>query len=513
MNQNNLGKKLVYFYLFILFPIILQAQVFLKAPDSFYKGDVVQFSIVALGSDIQIPEITSIAGIAVQNTGTSRQTTIVNGSTTYQMTKNYALITNKDVKIPSFEVKIDNKIEKTKEHIIKIKEVTKTKSDLYDLEISLDKDEVYVGQAVVFTLKFKYKKDLEVVSLDYKKPIFDGFWVKELKTSKPASKDNEYVEQEVKYLLFPQKVKDVELGSYRIGVTTLKETSYNRGFFLSSPTVTTPVYSNKVILKVKPLPKGVHLAGDFQISSTIDKQEINQGEAVSYKLKIKGRGNVDDLDEVKLDIPHTTIYDNPSKKEYNLKNNLYGGVYEKSYSILANDDFEIPSVKLEYFDIKTKTVKTIQTKSYKIKVNKTSYNPNQTQNLNENKPKLQMNQKEQSSVAQNIEVLPISQSQKIIFFVLGVIATLGFIGLYQVIKKKRFAKKEDKPLIKIVKNTKTPQELFKVLVIYINIDEELDKIIYKLENMTLDEYKKEKKHILKLLNELAKKDKRLDINL
>lgn len=511
MNQNNLGKKFILFYLFILFPIILQAQVFIKAPDSFYKGDVVQFSIVALGSDIQIPEITSIDGVPVQNTGTSRQTTIVNGITTYQMTKNYALLTNKNIKLPSFEIKIDNKIEKTNEHIIKMKEVTKTKSDLYDLEIALDKDEVYVGQAVVFTLKFKYKKSLEIVSLDYKKPTFDGFWVKELKSSKPESKNNEYVEQEVKYLLFPQKVKDVELGSYRIGVTTLKETNYNRGFFLSSPTVTTPVYSNKVILKVKPLPKGVHLAGDFQISSTIDKQEINQAEAVSYKLKIEGRGNVDDLDEVTLDIPHTTIYDNPAKKEYNLKNNLYGGVYEKSYSIIANDDFEIPSVKLEYFDIKTKTVKTIQTKPYKIKVNKIVLN--QTQDVNMDKPKLQMNQKGESTVSNNIEVLPTSTSQKIIYFVFGVIVTLGFIGLYHVIKNKRLAKKEDKPLIKVVKNTKTPQELFKVLVIYINIDEELDKIIYKLENMTLDEYKKEKRNILKLLNELAKKDKRLDINL
>jgi hypothetical protein len=303
------------------------------------------------------------------------------------------------------------------------------------------------------------------------------------------------------------------LGSYRIGVTTLKDTSYNRGYFLSSPTVTTPVYSNKILLKVKPLPKGVHLAGDFQILSTIDKQELNQGEAVSYKLKIEGRGNVDDLDEVKVEIPHTTIYDNPAKKEYNLKNNLYGGVYEKSYSILANDDFEIPSVKLEYFDIKTKTVKTIQTKSYKIKVNKTSSNPNQTQNINENKPKLQINQESVDTKEEKVLTTPTSSTQKTLFFLLGVIVTLCFIGLYQVFKNKRFAKKEDKPLLKVVKNTKTPQELFKVLVIYINIDEELDKIIYKLENMTHDEYKKEKKNILKLLNELAKKDKRLDINL
>ena len=31
-----------------------------------------------------------------------------------------------------------------------------------------------------------------------------------------------------------------------------------------------------------------------------------------------------------------------------------------------------------------------------------------------------------------------------------------------------------------------------VLLVYINIDEELDKIIYKLENISKEEYKKEK---------------------
>jgi len=64
--------------------------------------------------------------------------------------------------------------------------------------------------------------------------------------------------------------------------------------------------------------------------------------------------------------------------------------------------------------------------------------------------------------------------------------------------------------LKKVRTTKTPNELFKILLVYINIDKELDKIIYKLEKLSQEEYKKEKRNILKVLKELIEKDIKLD---
>jgi len=503
--KNNLGKIIL---LLCMTPYLLSAAVLLNAPDTFYKNEVVVFKIIAIGKDIKIPEIPEINGIPVQNTGTSQQTTIVNGDTSYQLVKSYAMVSNEDIEIPSFKINIDNKIEQTQKKLVKMIEVKKTKSDLYDLTISINKKSVYVGELVEFILKFKYKKDLEIVSLDYTKPTFKGFWVKELQEQKKPARDlnDEYIEQEVKYILFPQQAGDIELDPLKIGVTTLKQEN-GRSYFLSSPTETKAIYSNKLQLKVNELPENVNLVGDFKIFSSVNKDTVKQGEAVSYKLNIEGRGNFDDLDEIKLNIPGVTIYDNPSKKDFNMENGLYGGKYTKSYSVVGQNDFTIPSIELKYFNKESKTIKIIKTKSYKIKVDGAvrkdaklevakTVEEGSSNLLNQNDPK----------------IINTSIEEKIFYFILGFLFAIVLVLINYFMKKQKQTKVET-PLLKLVKKAKTKEELFKFLVVYINIDEELDKIIYKLETLPENEYKKEQKNVILLLDKLETKDLKLDTQL
>jgi len=501
MMKKILGK-IVFIVTIIIFPIIGNAKVVLQAPDTFYKNDIVHFKIVATGTDINLPEIKNIGGEVVQRTGTSQHTTIINGARSYQFSQSYTLKGKSDIHIPSFEIMIDNKIEKTKAKTIKMLKVEKTKSDLYDLKISIDKKTVYVGEPIVFTLKFKYKKDLEIVSLDFNKPDFESFWVKELNPQKSQNNYTQYVEQEVKYLLFPQKAGSIQVEPLKIGVTTIKNNSYGKTFYLSSPTVTTPVYSNGLEIDVKPLPKGINLIGNFTIKSTIDKSSIDQGDAISYKLYIEGRGNIDDLDEVVVDIPNTIIYDNPSKKEYNIKDNLYGGKYTKTYSLIGKESFTIPSIELKYFDNKTNSVKIIKTKEYRIKVNTKEVKKSKLEIAAPTKPL-------SSNLEQKVTVVKISNKNNIIFFTLGFLSAILLASIYFFWRKKE-TKKSEIPLLKKVRTTKTPNELFKILLVYINIDKELDKIIYKLEKLSQEDYKKEKRNILKVLKELIEKDIKLD---
>jgi len=501
MMKNSLGK-IRYIISLLFLPLVINAQVILKAPDTFYQGDNVFFSITALGSEVKMPDINTIDGIIVKPNGTSQQTTIINGKRSYQIVKKYVLKATKNINIPAFEILVDNKVEKTKPKKIKLLKVEKTKSDLYDLTISTNSSDVYIGEAVEFTVKFKYKKDLDIVGLNYNKPDFENFWVKELKPQEKQNNFTQYVEHEIKYLLFPQKAGVIELPSVRIGVETVKK-GYNQGLYFTTPTTSTPVYSNKLQLKVKQLPKDINLIGDFEIKATIDKSVIKYGEAISYKLYIEGRGNIDDLDEVSLKIPQTAIYDNPAKKEFNITNNLYGGSYSKNYSIIGKKDFTIPSIQIKYFDKKTNTVKTIQTQSFDIKVKGDQSNSKklevQSDKIEQKEPKIL----EKRTVIVNTQ-------EKLLYFVaglsFGIILILVIIGLSKIRKTK-----PESTLISLVKKSKNSNELFKLLVIYINIDEELDKIIYKLENVSNTEFKREKKHILTLLKELNKKEIKLDL--
>ena len=486
-------------FILLFLPYILYANVSLSAPDSFFKGDQIIFKITASGGDVRFPKISNVDGNIVQNAGTSSQTTVINGTRSQKLIKTFVVRANKDFTIPSFKIEVGGKIEKTKPKTLKMKLVKKTISSDYDIEIKVDKKNIYVGENIIFTLKFKYNKNAQIVDLSFHKPTFDNFWAKELKANKQTSQ-GEFIVQELKYLLFPQKSGIINIDPVRIDAVTLDSSKQNYGFFSSNATKSTPIYSNRLVLDIKPLPKDIKLIGDFEISSTIDKTSVNSGDAVSYKVTIKGRGNVDDIDEIKLNIPNTTIYDNPSKKEFNIKDGLYGGVFSKTYSIVSQNSFEIPSISLNYFDKKTNSVKTIKTKNYKIDVKgavkKTTV--------------LEVAKEENSPTFTKeklvTKIITTSDNQKIIFFILGMIVASIVISLYLILKNKT-TKKEDTPLEKLIKNCKSTDELLKVLVVYINIDKQLDKIIYNLETTSSSiELKKTKKDILSIL-----KDKTLKV--
>ena len=487
--KQNLGK----IFLLLIIPICIYANVSLNAPNSFYQGDNVEFSLSASGKDIKIPDIKDIEGFMVQSLGTSTQTNIINGVRSDKLVKNYAFKPTKDVIIPAFEITIDGKVEKTQAQKIVMQKVEKTVSNDYDLTISVDKKEAYVGESIHLTLLFKYKKDLNIIGLEFEKPTFESFWVKELKANDNLPIDNNYTYQKLEYLLFPQKSGKLTIEPLKIEAVTT-QSGYRSSFFVTAPTQRTKVYSNKIALDVKALPQNVKLIGDFSIDATIDKDTLKEGEAVSYKVTIQGRGNVDDIDEVKLTIPDATIYENPSEKKYDIQNSLYGGVPTKS--------FTIPKITLQYFDKETKTVKTIQTKSFDINVTALEKKVIKLETAQDNGKTVESQEK--------IEVVKISQNEKILYFLFGLIVGVVSV-IFVLFLKKPKSKQEDIPLIKLVKQSKTQNELLKTLVAFIKIDEDLDKMIFTLETkLEIEQFKSVKKEIIEILNHLVKKGVQLD---
>ena len=496
--KQNLGKIL----LLLIFPIVVFAQVSLNAPQSFFEGDNVEFSLSVSGKDIKLPDIKDIDGFIVQSLGTSTQTNIINGVRSDKVIKKYAFRPTKETIIPSFEISVDGKTKKTKPQKIMMKKVNKTISNDYDLTISVDKKEVYVGESIHLTLLFKYKKDLNLIGLEFEKPKFESFWVKELKANENLPIENGYTYQKLEYILFPQKSGKLYIGPMKIEAVTTQN-SYNNSFFVTAPTNRTKIYSNKIEFDVKALPNDIKLIGDFSIDATIDKDNVKEGEAVSYKVTIKGRGNVDDIDEVKLTIPDATIYENPSEKKYDIQDNIYGGIYTKAFSIVPTRSFTIPEFKLQYFDKESKTIKTIKTKSFKIQI--------EQQEKKTTKLEVSEEKNHIENTKSTAQVIQVSINEKILYFILGLVFGIVLMIIIFIVMQKKSKKKEDTPLIKIIKQSKTSTELLKNLVVFIKIDKDLDKIIFDLEsNVDLQELKHIKKEIIMILNALEKKGIQLD---
>ena len=78
---------------------------------------------------------------------------------------------------------------------------------------------------------------------------------------------------------------------------------------------------------------------------------------------------------------------------------------------------------------------------------------------------------------------------------------LLIISLYfYVITSRRKKDEESKPLIKKIKNSKTKEDLIKILAVYIKFDSKLDELIFKLEKT--NDLNTLKKEIVKSIKEL-----------
>jgi len=488
-------KKLIkYISIFFIFQIYLFADVTLNAPQSFVKGEPYFFEFEVEGSSIEFPNIKQIDGFIVENQGSSKSVQIINGNYSQILKKRYKIVPTNDFTIPSFKFKIDGKEFFTSERKVVSRIISKTNSSNFDLTLQSSKKDIYVGEDFLVKLIFKYKKDLPITSLGFEKPNFENFWYKQVNSDNKRYEQNGFIVQELDFLLFAQKSGKLTIEPLRVDAQLMQNSGSNPfGFFTTVPKIE-KIYSNSLDFNVKPLPENVNLIGDFDIKANIDKTKVKQSESVSLKLKITGVGNFDDIEDIKLNIPNATIYDNKPDIKTKYTNKGYEGTYTKVFSIVPEDSIVIPSITLRYFDKENQKIVEKKTKSINIDV------------IKGKKEQKVVLEKSDKKTVENIEPKKyikkeISFEDKIKYFLFGIITSLLILSLYKIVKVKNSKKVyQEIPLISLVKKAKNNNELLKILVPYLKRDPILDKLIFECESNK--DLKILKKEILKRLKQI-----------
>jgi len=487
-------KSINILLLSILLSIKLFASVRLKSQDFFIKGETFIFKYEVSGSSVKFPKIDKIDNYVVQNLGTSSSIEVINGNRREKISKTYEIVPQNDFIIPSFTFNIDGKNIKSEVKKVVAKKISKTISNNFNLSLKASKNDLYVGEDLLITLVFKYKKGLQISDLRFAQSHFENFWSKKIKNPSKMHEENGYIVQELKFLLFPQKSGKLTIDPLRVIVGLVNSQNSMGTFNFFSPTVKTKnIYSNPLSFNVKNLPQNVSLIGKFNISSTIDKNSINQGDSISYELKIEGFGNFDDIGELKLKVLDALVYDNKAVIKTKYTPNGYEGVYTKIFSIVPNNSTTIPKLSITYFDKVNKQIVTKETNSFRIEVKNAIKKQTVLQKkVLESKPK--------TIIKHSVKNLTLEQ--KGIYFFLGIIITLLIITLFYVFKinKTSKTKKRDTPLVKQVKRVKSKQELIKLLAPLVKKDDKLDRLIFKCEGKK--DLKDLKKEIIILLKDL-----------
>lgn len=269
-----------------------------------------------------------------------------------------------------------------------------TDKDLF-ITASASKTKVYEQEAILLTYKVYTVVDLRQLLGDM--PDLKGFHTQEVEL--PAQKTfslehyngrNYNTTVWWQYVLFPQQSGTMEIPSITFeGVVAQRINSgdpfdafFNGGtnyVEIKKKIVTPKLKINVAALPSKPADFS-GAVGTFTMASSINSKSVKTNDAVTIKLTVTGTGNMKLIGTPEVKFPQDfEVYDPKIDNQFNLTREGLSG--SKTYEYLAiprhAGKFTIPPVSFTYFDLKTKTYKTLKSEEYVINVEKGQGNADQ----------------------------------------------------------------------------------------------------------------------------------------
>lgn len=269
-----------------------------------------------------------------------------------------------------------------------------TDKDLF-ITASASKTKVYEQEAILLTYKVYTVVDLRQLLGDM--PDLKGFHTQEVEL--PAQKTfslehyngrNYNTTVWWQYVLFPQQSGTMEIPSItfegvvaqRINSADPFDAFFNGGtnyVEIKKKIVTPKLKINVAALPSKPADFS-GAVGTFTMASSINSKSVKTNDAVTIKLTVTGTGNMKLIGTPEVKFPQDfEVYDPKIDNQFNLTREGLSG--SKTYEYLAiprhAGKFTIPAVSFTYFDLKTKTYKTLKSEEYVINVEKGQGNADQ----------------------------------------------------------------------------------------------------------------------------------------
>jgi hypothetical protein len=501
MKKLHLGKLL----LILSFPYLLWAGSVKATIDKplIFKGDSAILTIEAEGEDISFPSLDEIAGFQVLGTAKSQSITSINGKRRKTVSQSYTFNPTKSIEIPSFEVEVDGKMLATNPLQLEVSTPKAASKDApVQLEMKLQKSELYVGEPVRLDLIFKKSPHANYAKIELAEPALKAFWAKKLPDSAPQSKDG-YIIQTYSYLLFPQQAGEFTIPATFAKLGTIQKSRRRSMFndpFFDDPFFSAfggsaiqwqKLFSNDVKLHVKPLPDNLEIYGDFRIKAMVDKREIAANKPLNFTIMIEGEGNIDDIKKFDVDIPDAIVYADEPIIKASADSGRYQGVFSQKIAIVADRNYTIPAITFSYFDKESHTTKTIATEPIDITVKGGVKSPMMQKLESAPLAKEEATQKETTEPTTPADT-PKDSNEKYLYLLLGTLlgGLLSYVAL--TFRAKKSVKKRAS-IIKEIEKAKDDKTLFSLLLPYAHQDyaikealDKLEKNLYKNGNEKID---------------------------
>ncbi|MBT4317413.1 MAG: hypothetical protein HOD51_04275 [Candidatus Marinimicrobia bacterium] len=324
----------------------------------------------------------------------------INGKKSTSRSISWTIVAQKvgKLKIPKLEVILGGKKYFTDEVTMNVSKKTIDESigDMF-LKIEVSDLDVRVGEQVIVTYTFFTRIASKVLSTEF--PKYKNFWVEKLfdpagqQITPDAWNDieiNGYKYKSIKMYevaLFPLSEGLFDLNSMIMKIETKEKDPGLRRLFWDDPFFDTFSQRTKARILVSELktikvstllnqPKNFTGAvGSFSVSSSISSENIENGTPMTFYLRLKGQGNLDNIGRPHIEFPDNfDIFDGEIVKERDITDSVSGTItWEYNLIPRKEGNYTIEKVIIPFFDTKIESWSSVASKPIKLNVTKSSY--------------------------------------------------------------------------------------------------------------------------------------------
>lgn len=241
------------------------------------------------------------------------------------------------------------------------------------VEATLSRSAARVGEPILVTYYVYTQISLSGVEFA-EAPKYPGFWAEEIDRNRGDSSGENVAVQGEPFLRYP--VLERLLFATRTGLLEIPEARLRLVPAGGTFGVAAPIERGTKILTVKvdPLPNGVpegSAVGAYRVEASTDRTNIALGDAITFRFKIGGRGNLKWVDaSPSLEIPGVRVF--PPRVTSDLKTTRQGIEGSKTWEFVLVPEkqgtYEIPSIPFTSFDPVSQSVRTERTNAIPVTV-------------------------------------------------------------------------------------------------------------------------------------------------
>lgn len=460
--MKNLGKTI----LFLLLSLSLWAEISVSVDkEQVTRGERVTLTLRIFGDgrDVEVPPLNEVCGVNIEGRMQSRKEIFSNGKRLQERSLMYEFMPQRSCVIEPIIITVNGKEEKTEPINITVSKVAISRNEPFIVELEAQKDSVYVGEPFEVKVNFKARRNIDTLAESISLPENKNIWVKSEEKGSPFI-SGEYVMRKNEYAMAAQQSGQLSLGPLRWDLKVRSQSKDYWGTWLAA-TKTRSVFSNELDIKVKALPEDINLVGKMNMDISVNKMEVNAGEAINLTIKVEGRANIEDIEAFDLHVPGTQVFEEEPQVSHFLQDGRYFGSFTQKVAFVAERDFTIPVLTLTYMDVETDSVKTIQTEAISVKVLNASALPKEELKVTRPQEKVAINNEEEKASLSFLEAI-------FVFLSGMVFGTILFMTPW----KRLLRQEKNKTTIP----AKASKEVLQLLMPHMDRDSEIEEMVQKL---------------------------------